>query len=194
VLKILVGMTTKPTYVSFYTINTPYEAESKKLVETLDKHKLIHKEYAVVSTGSWERNTQLKSAVLCKALEEITGPVVYLDSDARVLSYPTLFDRFPECDIAFHYFRGVELLSGTLYLPNTETCKDLVALWDSRNKTEPGTWDQKTLQKIIEAGSYDWLNIPEEYVWISGLATVPNPVILHTQASRVNRKKIHAGT
>lgn len=188
------GTTTKPVYVSFYTIDTPYEAESKKLVETLDRFKLPHKEYAVPSSGSWEKNTQLKSQVLCTALSEIPGPIVYLDSDARIISYPKLFDAFPACDIAFHYFRGVELLSGTLYLPNTQACKDLVSLWDARNKNEPGLWDQRVLQKIIESGDYDWLNLPEEYVWINGLATTSTPIILHTQASRVNRGKIRART
>lgn len=177
--------TTKPLYALFYTKDTPYEREAIECEKTLRAFNLNYRIWPVDSRGSWELNTQIKASVVKDALDSTTGPVVYVDADSRVESYPILLDQI-ECDIAFHYFRGVELLSGTLYLGNTKRCKQLVDEWIERNNRFPGEWDQRVLQAIISKNKdIDWLVLPETYVYIDGLATTRSlPIIRHTQASR----------
>ena len=180
-----------PIFVAFYTKESPYEKEAEELVKTLDKFSLPHYIFAEESTGSWETNTQLKSFVLLKAMMIHAGrAIVYLDADARVLQKPELFYHI-DCDLAFHYFRGHELLSGTLYFSNKQTPEGnkslaLVREWDTLNRENPGRWDQKTLQLLVESkDDLDWLQLPESYVYIDRLATRGVvPIIYHTQASR----------
>lgn len=186
-------MKTKPLYVLFYTVNTPYADEAAECVKTLKQFGLDYHIYPVHSEGSWEKNTQIKARIVQQALSSTDRPIVYIDADARIKSYPVLLDQI-ECDIAFHYFRGAELLSGTLFLGNTPRCVQLVDDWVIANKKFPGEWDQKVLQHVIEnSNDIEWLMLPEEYVYVSHLSS-PNktPVIFHTQASRRLKSQINA--
>jgi len=121
-----------PLYVAFATEGSAYVEELKELEKTLIKFKLPHHLEIVKSQGSWEANCQLKALLIDKMLKQNTGPVVYLDSDARVMDDPVILSQI-ECDLAFHLFRGVELLSGTLFLGNTSKCKDIVSQWIDMN-------------------------------------------------------------
>lgn len=183
---------TRPLYTLFYTVGSPYEQEAEKCIETLDKFRLPRLVHGVESRGSWEKNTQIKAEVIRDTLLAHPGPVVYIDADARVENDPVLLDQI-ECDVAFHYFRGVELLSGTLFLGNTPRCRSLVDEWIAENQRFPGQWDQKTLQLVVERHKdIDWLLLPEEYVYIDKLAhTKKPPVIRHLQASRQYKKAIN---
>lgn len=190
----MVTPTTKPVYVAFYTRDTPYEAEADKLRENLEQFDLDYEMTSCTSTGSWECNTQLKAGIILEALyEHKRRPVVYLDVDARIEQYPVLFDNIL-CDISFHYFRGVELLSGTLFFGNhTPIGAELVKQWRDENDSHPGQWDQRTLQKVVEArDDLDILPLPETYVYINHLSvTNEKPVIRHTQASRQHKRVIN---
>jgi hypothetical protein len=181
-----------PLYVAFATEGSPYVDELKELEKTLIQFKLPHHLEILKSQGSWEANCQLKALLIRKALQNNSGPVVYLDSDARVVDDPVIMNQI-ECDIAFHLFRGVELLSGTLFLGNTQRCRNLVDQWIDMNRRYPQEWDQRNLQRVVSANhDLDFLVLPESYVWIDKLATVPHPVIKHLQASRRLRKVINA--
>lgn len=173
-----------PLYTAFATEGSDYVDELKALEKTLIQFKLPHHLEIVKSQGSWEANCQLKALLIDKMLHQNSGPIVYLDSDARVVDDPVLFNQL-DCDLAFHLFRGFELLSGTLYLGNTQKCKDVVKYWIHENARHPREWDQRNLQRVIyRYNDLDYLNLPEAYVWIDKLASTPSPVIKHLQASR----------
>ena len=186
-------MKRKPLYVLFYTVNTPYADEAAECVKTLREFKLDYHIYPVHSEGSWEKNTQIKAKIIQQALKSTDRPIVYVDADARIKSYPILLDQI-ECDVAFHYFRGVELLSGTLYFGNTERGRKLVDEWVAENAKYPGEWDQKVLQHVVEKQhDIEWLMLPEEYVYVSHLSSpIKTPIIFHTQASRRLKSEINA--
>lgn len=180
-----------PLYVAFATEGSAYVDELKELEKTLIQFKLPHHLEIVKSKGSWEANCQLKALLIDKMLHQNAGPVVYLDSDARVMDDPAILNQI-ECDVAFHLFRGVELLSGTLYLGNTPKCKDIVSQWIDMNNRYPAEWDQRNLQRVVRANhDLDFLILPESYVWIDKLATVGHPVIKHLQASRRLKREIN---
>lgn len=183
----------KPVYVSFYTIDTPYEEEAKELEKTLLQFDLPYQFYARETKGSWEENTQLKAEVIAEALREFCPePIVFLDADARVLNDPILLDHI-DAELAFHHFRNFEVLSGTLYFKNTDVCLDLVDEWIEENYRNKGMWDQKVLESVIYRTPIKWFNLPEEYCFVDKLSKTKNaPVIYHTQVSRRLRRVINS--
>jgi len=89
--------------------------------------------------------------------------------------------------------RGVELLSGTLYIKNNEIMLQLVRDWSN---VKDVNWDQRILQELIENQYKNEIVIrplPEEYVKINPKNSSFDKldcVIGHKQMSRQQRAKI----
>jgi hypothetical protein len=195
----------KYVIISFYTINTPYENEAKKLVESLHKLNVSYDVVGVPNLGSWQANTRYKAKFVEDMLEKHIGKsLVYVDSDAIVHSNPILFETL-NCDVAVRWqdFRWIknECLSGTIYLANNEKTRELCKRWQITNHREgphAKTFEQWNLGKVIEAmrneGKIKDVNLPPEYTMIfdSMRSMYPNikPVIEHFQASRKLRNKV----
>lgn len=179
--------------VGFYTENSPYEQEAEKMEESAIQVGLENITlYSIPHQGSWEQNCGMKPSVLLQAAEELKRPFLYVDVDARFCSYPHLFDNdWTHYGLGAHYFRGVELLSGTLWInPTADTIK-LLQYWKEQCVLHPNTWDQKLLQKVVKAayGVKGILQLPPEYTFINDLSRRVygpgiSPVIAHFQASR----------
>ena len=181
--------------VGYYTENTLYERKAKTLTTTLNLNKVLYYIEKIPNLGTWLKNTGYKPTFLKRMLIEFKGlNIIYVDVDARFLHYPKLFDEL-DCDIAVHEFdrtiwprvrSGTEVLSGTIFLRNNKTVFDLVERWETQCKNNPGTWDQKSLEKVL-AGNFH--RLPGEYCKIFGLEDgIKEPVIVHYQASRGVRK------
>ena len=117
--------------------------------------------------------------------------MVWTDADSVVRENPILFDDL-DCDIAFHRFKGKELLSGTVYFRNTEPTIRLLMRWIAINKENPEIFDQKNLdQAISEAEDLKITELPPEYCFIFDLSRDyyggRKPIIEHFQASREKR-------
>jgi hypothetical protein len=190
-----------PTYISFFTKNTPYEKEAKDLESSLVWYHLPHKIYEMENTGSWEKNCQLKAKVIRLALDEFITPIVWVDSDARVVRDPVFFNNL-ECDISMYYLKTSynpnELLSGTLYLANNGKVISLIDQWIELNNTN-SQWDQKNLQVVLEKrADLKKRPLPGEYIKIDKFDRhqpgISNPSIIHYQASRKNKKVINGNS
>lgn len=185
---------TRPIYVAFYTIGTPYEQESRKLIASLDKYALDYDVVGVKNTGSWDDNTHLKPQFLLDMLKKHKGrPIVYVDCDAVIDSYPTMFDIYHDTIgvpvINWSDYRNtsrIEMLSGTIYIPNTDESVRTITLWKNMCDTYTKVWDQKLLEKVI--GNH-WI-IDDSYCNIFDLMNVSNPIITHYQASRKFKKQV----
>tara|TARA_R100000951_G_scaffold105914_1_gene100019 strand:+ start:1099 stop:2565 length:1467 start_codon:yes stop_codon:yes gene_type:complete len=191
--------------VSYYTINTPYEAEAIKLKNSLNKLNIPHDVVGVPNLGDWQANTRFKAKFMQDMLIKHKGKsIVWVDSDAVVHSYPSLFDSYT-CDVAVRWqdfrWRKNECLSGTIYLANNSNTMELCKRWEGINIAEgPGakTFEQWNLGKVIEdmrnEGKIKDGNLPPEYTMIfdSMRAMYPNvnPVIEHFQASRKLKNKL----
>ena len=180
--------------VTGYTRNTEYAAAAKNLVESCEKHGIKVLSYAYESLGEWTKNTMVKSQIIFAAMMLQDKDVVWIDADAEIKSYPLLFDRLAdECDIAFRMHRGVELLSGTLYIKNNEIMLQLVRDWSN---VKDVNWDQRILQELVENQYKNKIVIrplPEEYVKINPKNSSFDKldcVIGHKQMSRQQRAKI----
>lgn len=196
---------------SYYTENTPYEFVFRSyLGASLSQYDKIPVYIEKIATkGSWLQNTAYKPQLCLNALEKFPDlNVVFLDSDATILTYPKLFEEIPEeYDIALHYLDWAswykngtsvkEALSGTLWLRNNEKIKELVKEWLSRS-TSSKLWEQKCLAQILESRKdIKIYNLPLDYCFINTLpngnkpfVSSENAVILHHQASRRYRRQV----
>lgn len=182
--------------VSYYTRNTSYELEAKKLIESLEKLGLPYEIEVIDTLGSWQKNTQYKAIFIRKMMDKHDGNLVYLDADCVVRRYPELFDTLDNkgIDFAVHYYKGEQLASGTMYFANCPFVAAFVDSWIELNKQNPDTLDQQTLQNLLKNG---WKNLqvlvlPPEYCKIFDLMVdIKDPVIEHFQASRRLKEEVN---
>ena len=193
--------------ISFFTEGTGYEQEIKKLEASLVRWNVPYHFYACKNFGNWRKNLNHKSKVIMEALETLPEKdIVFLDADAVVNSYPTLFDELSgngKYDIAFHRFKQSriepkgELLSGTLWFQNNDMAEYLVDYWHDLALKNPHTRHQKCLdlaiRQILYMGKHLRIyELPFEYACIfdhparKGKAAV----IEQFQASRRLRNRI----
>ncbi len=202
-------MTTRrspPLFVSAFSKGTGYAAEADQLAYTLRALALEHVIVPFESRGSWVKNCAIKPEILLAERAHdgnrdlwsrtTLRPVVWLDADARVRSYPELFDGL-ECDVAFHRKAGRdprgELLSGTLYFGATENAGRLLELWRRECAANPGVTDQRVLDEcVLDMRGLEIVKLPATYCQIFDLMKdAGTPVIEHMQASR--RLRVAAG-
>ena len=182
--------------VSYYTVDTLYEDLAKCFVKSLEKYKAPYRVEGVPNLKTWHNNTNYKPSFLLRMLEGFPSKsIIWIDCDAKLLCYPTLFDSL-DCDVGAYEFErrlyqaGMrspkELLSGTLFLRNNKQVRDVVKKWKQKCEENPLTWDQKSLEKVLND---DYYRLPPEYCCIDKvMRKIKNPVVMHYQASRRVRK------
>jgi len=178
--------------VSYYTTLYQFEAENleRSLIKFLPEISYNIEEYP--ESGSWEKNTHYK-AIFIK--EKLTQPIIWTDADSELKQYPKLFDEV-DCDVAFHWFKSSELISGTMYWNNTEKSHELLDSWIRLNQLFPNKWDQVNLQTALnEIEDIKVIKLPPEYNFIFDLSREYygnlNPVFEHYQASRKYKNRLN---
>jgi hypothetical protein len=174
-----------PVIVSFYT--PAYEAEAREMERTARAFGFFTDVRAVPDLGDWANNCAMKPAVIRDRMQDYPGrAVVWLDADARVRKPPVLLCHL-RCDFAAHWRYEVELLSGTMFWGPTAAARTLAERWAQEQQRLPGEWDQKVLQRVIEARDIEGLRVhglPAAYTAIFDARMCDEPVIEHMQASR----------
>ena len=175
-------------FISYYTPN--YKEEADRLKNSLDELQLPYCIEDIPNLGSWDKNTHYKPIFILKHLVS-TDAVVWTDADSVVRENPILFDSL-NCDVAFHRFKGQELLSGTVYFKNTPETIKLLLKWIEINQQCPMVFDQKNLD--IALNFIENINIgelPAEYCFIFDLSKDyyigKTQIIEHFQSSRKHR-------
>lgn len=183
--------------VGYYTHKTIYEDFAKAFIDSLRQYNVPYYVERIDDLGSWRKNTIYKPTFIKKMLLQFNGfDIVYVDVDAEFFDYPELFNGL-KCDIAVYELdrkrcwgkrqKGLEVLSGTIFLRNDKKVLDIVERWEKECQKNPSVWDQKSLEKVL-AG--DFYRLPGEYCKIfDRMNWIKNPVILHYQASRRMRRK-----
>jgi len=194
---------------TFYTKNTPYEEEAKRLTKDCMKIGVPITVLKVSSTGSWVENTMLKPKMILKALERTDYDcLVWVDADARMQLYPYFFEKLDRDGTDFSVFQmgsKSRVTSGTIFMRNNDKVKEFVSQWmHVAEKSKERLGDQHALRHLIKKCGYKKFNIkykplPYTYCYIfddSLRHLAPNikplngpAVILHTQASRKYRNK-----
>lgn len=211
--------------IGFYSIGTPYEQEARTFMASLDRVGMAHHITGFDDRGDWYGNTAAKAELICEARRTMRGPLLYIDVDAFVHADCTrYFERLAAdgVDLGVHYFAGPakgrkrrdvcrcvvrgygkcdkehRLLSGTLFLGDTEGAQRLCDAWVEKNAAlrAQGIYDgggQKNLWRTtVEIGhTLKIERIPGRYCIVGDkLWAYPRnePVIIeHTIASRENR-------
>jgi len=188
--------------VAYYTRNTSYEIHAKKLENSLKILNIPFHIETINNLGDWYKNTQYKPTFLKQMLKKYyPDSIIYVDADALFCEYPKYFNQLdsePAVNIAVHVLdhskrrrknHAPEMLSGTIFLKNTDITNQIVDKWIQKCKEGGHLWDQRALAAVLTGYKYHLL--PEEYVTIFDyMADVRNPVIKHFQASREERRKL----
>jgi len=184
---------------SYYT--SDYQKYTTQLIESLKKFGIPSDIQLVNDLGSWDKNTQYKPTFLLQMLlKHSPNSVVYVDVDAEFVAFPNHFDKLdadPNVNIAVYFLdhskykrknHPLELLSGTIFLKNTEENYIIISEWQQEIKRDPTIWDQRALDRVLRKHKYNLL--PDCYCTIFDyMGSVENPVIKHYQASREFRNK-----
>ena len=181
------------TAVTFYTLDSAYEAMEEAWAESLGRHGVTSfAAYAKATEGTWERNTNKKPQVIRQAWQELETPIVWLDIDAELRARPELFWELAETDVDFachRMKRRNELLSGTLYFGQTPKAGQLLDAWCGLAERASSEWDQRNLDRVV--GTVPGLKVrelPPEYCAIDFMR-VTDPVVFHRQASRTEKRR-----
>lgn len=130
--------------ISFYTIDTPYEDEAKRLEKSLRR---LGIEYAIAglpSLGSWVANCAQKARFIRDEFNTNGGDFWWFDADAELAVQPERFD--PEkVDIAIALRHGWDPASGSCFFGTSNTTARLIDLWTEYCETYPFVWDQLLL-------------------------------------------------
>ncbi len=182
--------------VAYFTKGSFYEDYAKTLIKSLKEYDIpLYYIEGIENLGSWIRNVNYKPTFLKKMMTKFPEHnIVYVDCDAVFFGYPKLFESI-EANVAVHLFdrshfhkrsKGTEVLSGTIFLRNTEETYKIIERWERQCQRNPNQWDQKSLEQILNGNFY---NLPEEYCKICNIRfPVDHPIIVHYQASREVRK------
>lgn len=182
---------------SYYTKDTYYEDVAHQyLIKSCARLNLPHIVKPIDNLGDWQKNTHYKASFIREMLNT-QKDIVFVDCDAKFLSYPELFDTI-ECDMGAYIWKRslraendrLELLSGTMYFANNNKVKEFVDKWILA-LTQTRTWEQKVLWEVLkkEGSQLNFVELPPQYCKIFDLHhKVPNPVVEHYQKSRIYRK------
>lgn len=198
----------RPLVVNFATEGTGYVKEQAEMARSAHFFGLDVDDCLDASHGGWQANTCHKCKFLRAELEHYMRPIAWLDADARVRSYPTLFDDFMDgdSDVALAYIdwsqipsarrNDVELDSATMLLRPTKATFEMLHKWQQLNdaKIATGLFEQENLAKIVEEMG-DGLKVdklPHSYVRIFDLMAGITPVIDQLQASRKLKAEVGA--
>lgn len=198
-----------PIFISYYTRNTPYEEiMNTRLLPSLKTMNLQYDIQEIPDLQNWNANTAYKSKFIHEMLLKHKKEVVFCDADATIVKYPELLFKIPmEYDVAAHKFNWYlhwrkqagnpkrELLSGTMLFRYNDKVLNLVKNYIQACEDNPGIWEQKTLQKLIQEDSNIKLyDLPAEYCAVvlqnNELPDyIKDPKIIHWQASRQHKRR-----
>lgn len=181
--------------VGYYT-NDFYRIEGARMVASSAMFDLPLRFESWDDHGSWVSNTQQKANFLRWIIDRVQGrDILYVDADAVFRKNPLPFlNRLPDTvNIAAHYMKPGELLSGTIFLRNCNRTKHLLDDWIRLNKEDPGAWDQGTLNAVVKTmDDNEFFALPPAYTFIFDTMRrmYPHiePVIEHYQASRTLKR------
>lgn len=174
--------------VAYFTENTSYAEEVQILAASLKRFQLPMDIVGIPTQGSWQANTHYKPYFIKQMMiRHYPNALLYLDADARVQQYPSLFDK-AAFDLGLFYWHNQELISSTLYFANNGKTFELVERWIACCFENPDIWDQKVLQYVVQESKDLALKIemlPPSYCQIFDLMkNEGEPVIEQFQASR----------
>jgi hypothetical protein len=191
-----------PIFVSHYTIGTPYEKEVELLKKSLEKFDLDFHIEGIISMGSWRENSNWCAYQVRELMDRYPDrSILRLDADAIIKKMPVVLRDIKE-DVGAVFWKNSklrkegELLGGTLFFNCTEKTRWLVNKWVEAIERNPRVRNGDALQILLKENEdvkVKWLPLSYCCIFDSMRPEVPEPVILHNQASRRFKRFINKG-
>lgn len=192
-----------PIIVSYYTKRSCYEKEAKELADSLKNLQLDYEIDEIDDLGTWNKNCCHKPEFLYEKLIKYQRPIVWIDSDSRILKKPSLFysatfDLALRIRPSFETNDSNKISSGTLYFAYTPLVLEFLRDWQAECLHQ----NQKTIevsdQDCLKTTLFKYFNKLKIYsLPISYCKIFDHPedksfddVIVHFQASRFYKKII----
>ena len=190
--------------VAFYTKNTGYAKEIKKLQSSGVKNGYEIYIEGISSLGSWDLNTKHKPHLILNAMKKYPNEdyFLFLDADAIINKEIPTVDIAGDIAVCHKTITSKKqkgwLLSGTIFIKNNEKMEDIMHQWIKINKENPKTFDQDTLYSVLK-NNFEKLDIQKlslKYCKINNSRNsvhkkIKDPIISHNQASRRFKGKIN---
>lgn len=181
----------RPTFTVYNAVThgTPYQAEALRMLASLAKFGIPYVAETYERGDSWVENCASKARLIRRARERIEGPIVWLDADAEVVKYPSLFDELADtdADIGVHQRGEKGCISCTIWFPDTDRALDLIDRWQEACDARPDIWDQKHLNPLRD--EFRFADLGREYAALKGFDPWTSAtVIKQHQASRRFKK------
>lgn len=196
----------RPILISFYTKDSGYKTEIKRLESSAIKFGYEYDFYEADDLGTWRKNIHDRIRILKHFLNKYKGrDILYIDADGEIAQYPELFDNFKD-DVGIvkidrsKYFKNweehfnnktmglYEYLGGTMYFKNNKRVLDMLNLWEELDKPMEFPLSQFMLKRALETSISKGLKVkelPDGYCQIFDIMyAAGDPIIEHFQASR----------
>tara|TARA_Y100000114_G_C11758656_1_gene328280 strand:- start:400 stop:1419 length:1020 start_codon:yes stop_codon:yes gene_type:complete len=180
---------TKTLFVTGFTRATKYQELSQRLIASFNEFGLNYLAMSFDPKETWEQNCSLKPSIIQKAMSIHDGPVVWIDADAELVSYPyELLSVEESFDFAARSEQGEKgnvIFSGTVWVSGSDTSKSFVQEWISQCDSNPNQCDQTSLLAV--ADRYARANLTAQSCYISELdGQIDSPCVYHhpTQHSK----------
>ena len=202
----------EPIVISFYTLDTPYEQEVRKLIESCVEWDIDADIVGIPSRGSWEKNCGMKPEFILQKLRQWERPVLWVDADAVFLQRPDFQELMNyEFSVRVNEFlpktHESYIVSNTIFINDHPRTLELMELWVKKNQKALEQkdrvlefWDQVALRDVLENENLHgvplrFLPMPLKFCKIFDLDNLfiseEEVVIEHYQASRRLKNKIH---
>lgn len=201
------------TVVSFHTRDERYTRYAERLRQSCGANGMPFLILPLSGLGSWVETVSLKAKFMRNCLDQVKGPILWIDADGVVVKLPSLLvdPGAKEIDFAIHakdrkrrewrpIGREMQVLpdewpkddtrwfmTGTIYVNNTNPGRTFLRDWERLATAEPRAYQMLLCQRawcMCKPRSY-WL--PETYCDIYGRSK--HPVIMHDLASCTGSRK-----
>lgn len=186
---------TLPTVVSFYTRTWRYEEYARLMVQSCDRLGLKHAIRHVDSNDIWFNVTRYKPRFLLDIIQEVKGPILWIDADGCIYKRPHLFTLPCEYDLMMKrkpksHSRTWHV--GTMFINYNDKTLDFLSRWVERVDATPGASDELCLDHMWKDGSMSALRIaddlPSTYFYMPPDGwPMYNTVILHRESRTPNK-------
>jgi hypothetical protein len=189
-------------FVSYYTEGYYKEIANKYLIPSLKKFNLPYHIEEKPNLHNWLKNGKYKTQFIFDMLLTNRSDIVWLDADAELFKFPQLFYELSDnINIGVHYLdwykfwhqkengNKKELLTGTIYLKNSEKTLYIIDQWNKMNQSSP-EWAQRLLPTLLNKNQeIKVYELPIEYCQIikKNKLIPKNTIIAQHQVSRETR-------
>lgn len=131
-------------FCSYYTKNTSYEDDAKRLADSLTRFNLDYRIDGLLPKPSWVENCAQKADYVKTVFLESDRPICWLDADAVVVRQPKRILSF-DGDFGVLARNGSQFSGGQVLFGKTAPAKKLIERWVWYTTKFPNIWDQVTL-------------------------------------------------